>query len=378
MAYDFVPEKVSDIFSNKKLKDVPALEMAEVYSFLREKEPKIEDPIAIDTAKSALKILPSFEKKVNISLLKSKLKIKSIKIDFGRGSRGIANKSSGKVKPGGTNEDGSTNKGILFEKELTKALNDHFRGETLTTQKYKKPFIDCIEEIQKTYELRNKDVQVIPEGALNKRRPVTFMGDKIYIGGPNFKIGATVTDITLKTQDDKKKIDHVYLSLKYGPKVTFFNAGVGKILPKADLEKGIVQHPQGKAILDLFGISVPIFTSVFDPNSKKLSIGTVDTFKDIDKNRLKELIKSGVGYGYQLVHQASNGQIHNYEMTQSNLERASTPQSCIIVYGGATGQAKRVDILVETPMFKLQFNFRNKARGGVYPSHLMCDYTIKH
>ena len=125
-------------------------------------------------------------------------------------------------------------------------------------------------------------------------------------------------------------------------------------------------------------ISVPIFTSVFDPNSKKLSIGTVDTFKDIDKNRLKELIKSGVGYGYQLVHQASNGQIHNYEMTQSNLERASTPQSCIIVYGGATGQAKRVDILVETPMFKLQFNFRNKARGGVYPSHLMCDYTIKH
>ena len=79
MAYDFVPEKVSDIFSNKKLKDVPALEMAEVYSFLREKEPKIEDPIAIDTTKSALKILPSFEKKVNISLLKSKLKIQKRK-----------------------------------------------------------------------------------------------------------------------------------------------------------------------------------------------------------------------------------------------------------------------------------------------------------
>ena len=270
MAYDFVPEKVYQILEHKKIKDYAALEMAEVYSYLVNLDSKIDDPIAIDVAKSSLKILPSFEKKVNLSLLKSKLKIKIIKMAFGRGSRGIANKSSGKIKPGGTNEDGTTNKGILFEKELTKALNDHFRGETLTTQKYKKPFIDCIEEIQKTYELRNKDVQVIPEGALNKRRPVTFMGDKIYIGGPNFKIGATVTDITLKTQDDKKKIDHVYLSLKYGPKVTFFNAGVGKILPKADLEKGIVQHPQGKAILDLFGISVPIFTSV-DRKSTRLN-----------------------------------------------------------------------------------------------------------
>jgi hypothetical protein len=160
--------------------------------------------------------------------------------------------------------------------------------------------------------------------------------------------------------------------------VTFFNAGVGKILPKSDLEKGIVQNVQGKAILDLFGINIPLFASVFDPKAKNLSTRPVDTFNNIDKNKLKDLIKSGVGYGYHLVHQSSNGQIHNHEMTQSSLERASTPQSCVVIYGGATGQAKRVDILVETPMFKLIFNFRNKSRGGIYPSHLMCDYTIKH
>jgi hypothetical protein len=351
--------------------------MSELYSFLKSKDKNIDDPLAIDVQKSAVKILPSFEKKVNLSIIKTKLKLKVIKVAFGRGSRGIANKSSGTMKSGKM-EEGSSNKGIIFEKELTKALNDHFRGETLTTQKYKKPFIDCIDEIQKIYELKNKDVQVIPEGALNKRRPVTFVGESIYIGGPNFNIGATVTDITLKAQDDRKRTDHVYLSLKYGPKVTFFNAGVGRILPKADLEKGIVENIQGKAILELFGISVPVFTSVFDPKAKKLTVNTVDTFKDIDRNKLKNLIKSGMGYGYLLVHQSSNGQIHNVEMTQSKLEQASTPQSCVVIYGGASGTAKRVDILVETPMFKLIFNFRNKARGGVYPSHLMCDYTIKH
>jgi hypothetical protein len=377
MAYDFIPQKVSEILEHKKIKDYAALEMSELYSFLKSKDKNIDDPLAIDVQKSAVKILPSFEKKVNLSIIKTKLKLKVIKVAFGRGSRGIANKSSGTMKSGKM-EEGSSNKGIIFEKELTKALNDHFRGETLTTQKYKKPFIDCIDEIQKIYELKNKDVQVIPEGALNKRRPVTFVGESIYIGGPNFNIGATVTDITLKAQDDRKRTDHVYLSLKYGPKVTFFNAGVGRILPKADLEKGIVENIQGKAILELFGISVPVFTSVFDPKAKKLTVNTVDTFKDIDRNKLKNLIKSGMGYGYLLVHQSSNGQIHNVEMTQSKLEQASTPQSCVVIYGGASGTAKRVDILVETPMFKLIFNFRNKARGGVYPSHLMCDYTIKH
>ena len=379
MAYDFIPTKASEIYGHVKLKNSvsQASEMVNVFDFLREKDPKIEDPVAIDVEKKSLKILPAFEKKVNLSVLKSKLKLK-IKIDFGRGSRGIANKSSGVMKPGKASEEGSSNKGIIFEKDLTKALNDHFRGETLTTQKYKKPFIDCIHEIEKQYKLKNKDVQIIPEGALNKRRPVSFVGENIYIGGSNFNIGSTVTDITLKSQDDKKRTDYVYLSLKYGPKVTFFNAGVGKILPKTDLEKGIIDNNQGKALLDMFGIKTSLFTSVFDPKVKKVATSPVDTFKDIDITKLKNLIKSGVGYGYHLVHMASNGQIHHIEMTQSQLEKASTPQSCKVLYGGSTGQAKRVDILVETPMFKLIFNFRNKARGGVYPSHLMCDYTIKH
>ena len=48
--------------------------------------------------------------------------------------------------------------------------------------------------IESEYKLKNKDVQVIPEGGLNKRRPLTFSGDNIYVGGSNFNIGSTKID----------------------------------------------------------------------------------------------------------------------------------------------------------------------------------------
>jgi hypothetical protein len=381
MAYDFIPTKASQIYSHPKLKPSVAVasSMVDIFDYLLKLDPKIEDPIAIDAEKKAVKILPSFEKKVNLTTLKNKLKLK-VKVDFGRGSRGINTKSSDKMKPGKAtaSESESSNKGIQFELDLIKALNEHFKGTKLTTQKYKKPFIDCIDSIEKKYKLANKDVQVIPEGGLNKKRPLTFMGDTIYVGGSNFKIGSTVTDITLKAQEERKQASNVYLSLKYGPKVTFFNAGVARILSKQELQSGKIKNEQGRAILELFGIEPTKFAAVFDPTVGKVTTGPVDTFKKIDVNKIQSLIKSGVGYGYHLVHMEKNGAIHDIEMTSSQLEKSSTPQSCIIHYGGASGTAKRVDIYVETPMFSLQFNFRNKARGGVYPSHLMCDYKIKH
>lgn len=381
MAYDFIPTKASQIYAHPKLKASVGISssMVDVYDYLLKLDPKIDDPISIDVEKKAVKILPAFEKKVNLTTLKTKLKLK-VKVDFGRGSRGITAKSSGTIKPGKSSlgEGESSNKGIQFEKDLIKALNDHFRGTTLTTQKYKKPFIDCINSIEKKYKLANKDVQVIPEGGLNKKRPLTFMGESIYVGSSNFKIGSTVTDITLKTQADKKQAVDVYLSLKYGPKVTFFNAGVMKILTKPELQSGKIKNEQGRAILELFGIEPIKFAAVFDPSVGKVSNGPVDTFKNIDVNKIQSLIKSGVGYGYHLVHMEKNGEIHELEMTSSQLETSSKPQSCLVYYGGKTGNAKRVDIFIETPMFSLQFNFRNKARGGVYPSHLMCDYKIKH
>jgi len=370
MAYDFVPKSVEEIYKNKKLGPA-ALDVVVAYSALREIDIKIEDPISIDVEKKMIKILPSFEKKINLATFKSKNKLK-LKISFGRGTRGIAKLSSGKMKPGKVADDEAGNKGIIFEKKFTTYLDKFYKSQKITDVNYK----ISIEEINKKYKLNNKDVQIIPEGALNKRRPLTFVGDKIYVGGNNFNVGATVTDITLKTMDDKKRQDYVYLSLKYGNKVTFFNAGVGKVLPKSELEKGEIKNENGKTLIDLFGIDAARFCSVF--NMKNMKIEPEEAFKKIDVKKLQDLIKSGIGYGYYLVHMDNKGKIHGIEMTQSELEKASKPQSCKIIYGGASGQAKRVDIIVDTPMFVLTFNFRNKARGGVFPSHLMCDYVIKH
>ena len=78
MAYDFIPTKASEIYGHSKLKNyvVQAGDMVNVFDYLRNLDSKIDDPIAIDVDKKMVKILPAFEKKVNLTTLKSKLKLK--------------------------------------------------------------------------------------------------------------------------------------------------------------------------------------------------------------------------------------------------------------------------------------------------------------
>ena len=45
-------------------------------------------------------------------------------------------------------------------------------------------------------------------------------------------------------------------------------------------------------------------------------------------------------------------------------------------YGGSTGKGKRLDMHLESSVYKFMFNLRNK-QGGKYPSHIMCDYKKK-
>ena len=53
--------------------------------------------------------------------------------------------------------------------------------------------------------------------------------------------------------------------------------------------------------------------------------------------------------------------------------KLAQPRSAIAYYGGKTSAGKRVDIDIDTPNIMLKINIRNK-QGGVYPSHIMCDY----
>ena len=60
----------------------------------------------------------------------------------------------------------------------------------------------------------------------------------------------------------------------------------------------------------------------------------------------------------------------DYTDTASNI---STPK---IYYGGDSGKGKRIDITFESPTYSFKINIRNK-QGGLYPSHIMCDYKTK-
>ena len=47
-----------------------------------------------------------------------------------------------------------------------------------------------------------------------------------------------------------------------------------------------------------------------------------------------------------------------------------------IMYGGSRGKGKRVDIHMESSVYRFMWNLRNK-QSGLYPSHIMCDYKKK-
>ena len=89
-------------------------------------------------------------------------------------------------------------------------------------------------------------------------------------------------------------------------------------------------------------------------------------------------IKTVIGYGYILVHKNANNTVDSYNITEEFLSSAAMPISDTVeIHYPVAGSAKRIDIKVETKNFHLNFNIRNK-QGGILPSHIMCDYKIKH
>ena len=64
-------------------------------------------------------------------------------------------------------------------------------------------------------------------------------------------------------------------------------------------------------------------------------------------------------------------------MTKQVMERGTKPGSVVVHYPSKSAPAKRIDVAIDTPMFELKMNIRNK-QAGIFPSHIMLDYKIKH
>lgn len=272
------------------------------------------------------------------------------------------------------------NKGILFEENLEKDFKGSIEGKSKFIYN---DFMDKFSATIRPFEI----VSVRNVGSRNTPRPLGSDSKGVYVsvrgGGRKIDIGDAVVDIQLITKNPKSSITKtINLSAKYGNTVTFFNSGVTKVFTPDEFKKGQFKNPIAKGLIDLFKIDVKLFKGVFlnyvesEDGTKRKAMKEAVTVK-VDTSAMKDFIKTVIGKGYTLVHEHDNRSVSFYDINDKFLEKASTLSSDkITIYYPKGGTAKRIDIHVETQVFHLNFNIRNK-QSGILPSHIMCDYKFK-
>jgi hypothetical protein len=352
MAYDFFPKNVEEL--RKKTNGYPAKQQGELYllyTYLKNKYPKLETPINLDIQKKGkVNVSRQLQEDTTIKKIQAGANI-SLSLKFGNGSSG---------------NRGVNNRGNLFEPEFAKALLDWWSGNKVSDIK----MLNAIEDLDKTYKLRkSKKFKVDILGGENTRRPIIYQ-PKIHLDNPKgsgYDVGKSVTDITLTT--DKQSI---FLSLKLGTTTTFFNVGIRTVLPPDDIKAYNIQNPNGKKLLELFNIDEKVFCDVFNG---KLSRGYSQNVTP-KPGAMDELMKTGIGKGYHIIHKMT-GKIISKKMDDTALRKAAKVNNVTIFYGGKTGTGKRIDMEMESSTYKFKLNIRDTQGGDGYPTRLMCDFSYK-
>jgi len=352
MAFDFFPKTKKELDSKTKTyKPEIAGEIYSLFLYLKKKFPKVETPINMDfSKKTTVNITRQIEQDTKIQKIKKDVGITKLTIKFGNGSSG---------------NRGVNNRGNLFEPEFAIALLDWWAGKNVKDQN----MLTSIEHLDKTYKISSKKkFKVSVVGAENTKRPLTY-NNKIVLTNPKglgYDIGKSVTDITIESGSNE-----IYLSLKLGGTVTFFNVGVRTVLPVDDIKSNNIKNKDGKKLLKLFGIQQNLFCDVFNGELKSGVVKNAKLSSDIDT-----LLKSGIGYGYHIIHKVS-GKIISKEMSKAAMNKASRVGSAKIYYGGKGGHGKRIDIEMESPTYKFKLNFRDTQGKDGYPTRLMCDFSYR-
>ena len=288
------------------------------------------------------------------------------------------------------------NLGIVFEKDFFKRLQECLAGIQMLDPLTKKGLHDYSTAVKyilaKTSgnELggqnsppRAKDA-VEDTGSKNTSRPIKARAKSSLYIEPNAPLnhGTLLADV---------KVHHISgvsnLSLKYGSTLTFMNAGVMQIFKETEMKKKNIKTPEGINILAAFGIDEKTFCEVFNQYGKK-SFKVADVANELHGHEevtltakqnklLKNLLSTGIGADYWMVHGQPDKSVNFYYMDKTKNDTASTaPKTVQVKYGGAGGRAKRVDVEFSNTSFDFSLNIRNK-QSGVYPSHIMLDYTTK-
>tara|TARA_B100000780_G_scaffold271384_1_gene232262 strand:- start:49 stop:1143 length:1095 start_codon:yes stop_codon:yes gene_type:complete len=362
MAYTLFPKTKGEIIKNCLKSPEKAADIVDLFGFLKNKFKDIDTPINIDVnILGKVNVSRELQGMIEIKDIIKGAKLTQIKIKFGAGSSG---------------NRGVKNRGNLFENTFANSIRSHWDEEKKSNDQSISKAIIELSKIHKFNKLKNLVVK--EEGAQNTKRPLKFQPGP-YITSPTgtLNIGPAVTDLTLheaKTIDKVTKSNVVaYLSLKLGGTTTFFNVGIKTILTKEDIETGTVTNKDGIKMLQMFGIDNQTFCKIF--NGKLKQGVQTNTFGKINKSYLQTFLKSGIGYGFTVVHKINSSITKVFEIDEPYMMKAAKPQSCIVYYGGKTGTGKRVDIEIKTGKYMFKVNMRDTQGKDGYPTRIMGDFT---
>jgi hypothetical protein len=362
MAYTFFPESATEIKTTLKKQDKAKVDdIINLFTYLKLKYKTVKAPVNIDPMKiSKVNVTRELQPMIDLPKIKRESKISKITIKFGSGSSGGR---------------GVKNKGNLYEGLLADALQKWWNGETITDVS----MMNTINDISKLHNLKKcTDLEVKSVGELNNKRPFVY-SPKILISSQipvhDNNLGPVVSDITLICTDKNKKKREIYLSLKSGTTVTFFNSGIRTVLTPQEIKAGKITNENGLKLLKMFNINDALFCDVYNGKVKQAYSEDVwKTMNNQQKTDLKDFLKSGIGKGFTIVHKLT-GKTKVYEIDDTYMNEAATPKSCKVFYGGKSGTGKRIDIEIETGHYILKLNMRDTQGGDGYPTRMMCDYS---
>ena len=271
---------------------------------------------------------------------------------------------------------GGGNRGNAYEDEFLKSLQCEIECICEHT-KYEGQAKELIALINKNQKIKGGISQAIKVGGANKPRPLKHASGGLYVtaGGKKTKdIGSTVSDITTTFGGSKQ----IYLSCKFGSTLTFINSGVKTVFTDNDYKNSFrgYKNDIGSALFKMFNIDKIEYARIFNQYGKGYKGKVVDVTQKCQTTKIEDLLQYAIGYNYYMVHQ-SGPKFTTFEMTEQLMKASSKLTGRVkLHYGGARGSGKRLDIHCESSKYKFMFNLRNK-QGGLYPSHIMCDYKKK-
>lgn len=285
------------------------------------------NPISVDNNKNYIKILRNLE----TDIILPKGHINGIYLKFGNGSRGGR---------------GINNKGHKFEHKVQNDLKDS------NSKIYK--LIDT----NLKFSSGDTFIDFIDLSTTNTKRPLRIEKNNVYVNS-DVEI---FSDLKLQT-----KFNEHFISIKYGPSVSFFQLGIKKFF---NLKNFSHNKEDFSTFCSFFGIDENLFLDSF--NSQVYDSFLITDLSTIEN--YKSFIKSGIGENYWILH-GNKKEIEMFFIDSNWLNQFTDFEFIKVFYGGLKGGFKRVSILCQSKISKITLSIR-PTDGGKIPTHLTGEYKI--